>query len=225
MYRYLAESFFREISAQALIPSSELNSFLKNFAASASDATMKSICRNVTDPKCAIKMNHFDVLLSNSQTRAAIYKELRISESELPYPVTATCKSNYIYGYLSNSAHSPDSPILYLRSDENGQFRTFAEFLAHRFQMKVDFYDPESAAAGYDDISSETSTAVPSFASSDKSTPEAAQALFRQISIPVHPQSSITSVEKQEDFNRTDLEGDVSNEMQNTEAAGTAGAC
>ena len=77
-------------------------------------------------------------------------------------------------------------------------------------------------------VAAETSTAVPSFASSDKWTPEAAQALFRQISIPDHPQSSITSVDKQEDFNRTALsalEGDVSNEVQNTEAAGTAGAC
>ena len=60
-----------------------------------------------------------------------------------------------------------------IRHDEDVQIRAYAEYLANRYDMKVDSFDFESAAAGYDDIRSEISTVPSSLASSGKSSENA----------------------------------------------------
>ena len=164
----MTERFYRDISDLAVKSGSKLNSFLSKFVTG--DGALKNMCKMVIDPKIPIKLNQFDRLLSNSEIRAAIYDELEIKESDLPYPVDVTNKASFIYGYLSNQVHSPETPILWLRNDEDGEVRTYAEFLATRYRMKVGLYDAESAAAGEEEFLSEMPTTANSLGSSGKST-------------------------------------------------------
>ena len=120
----------------------------------------------VTDPKYTIRLNQIDVLLCNPTIREKIYEELHINESDLPYPVRSVEKSNYIYGFLSDSVHSPDFRTLWLRDDEDEQIAQYAIFLANRYAMRVDSFDREGAAAGCNDVMSETQTAAQSLQSS-----------------------------------------------------------
>ncbi len=169
--RYVTESLYVEISNLARDTSSHLHNFLtKEFKTN--DVTISHICKMVADPKSPLKLNQMDVLLCNKAIRDKIYEELHIKESELPYPTRHPDKSNYIYGYLSNAIHSPDFHTLWLREDEDGDLKQYAIFLANRYAMKVDSFDREAAAAGYDDVCSETKTTPPSLQSSGKSATE-----------------------------------------------------
>lgn len=124
----------------------------------------------VTNPKLSLKLNQIDMLLCQTEIREKIYLELGIADADLPYPARYPDKSSYIYGVLSHAIHSPDFRTLWLRDDEDEQIKTYARFLANRYTMKVDSFDREAAAAGCDDICSETTTAPQSLESSGKSS-------------------------------------------------------
>jgi hypothetical protein len=115
-------------------------------------------------------MTQMDLLLANPSIRSEVYKQLGIAESELPYPVEAGDKKSYIYGFLSLAVHYPDCCTLWLRENEDPQFKKYATFLADRALLKTDTFNEEDAATGLElTLLSAANTPIHSLNSSGKS--------------------------------------------------------
>jgi len=118
-----------------------------------------------------VKMSQIDQLLANPSIRSEIYKELGIAESDLPYPVTLVDKKEFIYGFVSLSVHNPDCSTLWLRENEDPDFKKYATFLAHRAHLTTDTFNVEEAAVGHEHaLLSAATTPAQSLSPSGKSS-------------------------------------------------------
>jgi hypothetical protein len=124
---------------------------------------------NETTP---VKMSQIDQILANPSIRSEIYKELGIAESDLPYPVTLVDKKEFIYGFLSLSVHNPDCSTLWLRENEDPEFKKYATFLATRARLSTDTFNVEEAAVGQEHtlLSAASTPEALSLSSSGKSS-------------------------------------------------------
>ena len=145
MVRLLAKKFFYEVVEAVRDKSSILYSWIKSSTSMNNNA--KSICKELQEPVLRIKMTQIDYLLTIPDFREAAYNSLKIIETDLPYPVSED-KSHYLYGFLSETIHCPDSRVLWLRKNENPDFKKYASCLASRYSVKVDSFDAEHVALG-----------------------------------------------------------------------------
>ena len=144
-HRLLAEKFFYEVVEAVRDDSSSLCIWI--ISSPSIDKTAKSICKELQAPALRIKMTQIDYLLSIPDFRKEAYNSLKIIETDLPYPVSED-KSHYLYGFLSETIHCPDSRVLWLRENENPDFKKYASYLATRYSVKVDSFDAEHVALG-----------------------------------------------------------------------------
>ena len=127
--------------------------------------------RGLLKEDAPVKMSQIDHLLANPSIRTEIYKELGIAESELPYPVTLVDKKEFVYGFVSLSVHNPDCSTLWLRENEDPEFKKYATFLATRARLTADTFNEEEAAVGQEQaLLSSATTPAQSLSSSGKSS-------------------------------------------------------
>jgi hypothetical protein len=156
-HRFLTEKLFNEVIAAAREPLSALYKEVTEWISS-KNTKISNICKSLLCTEAAIKMTSIHVLLTIKEFQTAAYESLGIDEADLPYPVSLD-KSNYLYGCLSETVHSPDCLILWLQKNEGLDFRKYATFLASRYSVLVDSLDEKQVALGRDTLFKEAQQA------------------------------------------------------------------
>jgi hypothetical protein len=165
---YITEKFFNQVAEAARKIGSNLRVFLQS---KASEQGIGPVIKLLLKDDAPVRMTQIDMLMVSPIIRSKVYEEMGIADSELPYPVTSNDKASYIYGFLSCGVHSPQCNILWLRENEDPEFKKFATCLAARVSISVETFDEEEAAAGHEHFLSAATTPAsgPSLNSSGKS--------------------------------------------------------
>jgi hypothetical protein len=152
---YITEKFFNQITEAARKIGSNLRIFLQS---KASEQGIGPVIKLLLKDDAPVRMTQIDMIMVSPIIRSKVYEEMDIADSELPYPVTSIDKTSYIYGFLSRGVHSPQCNILWLRENEDPDFKNFATFLAARVSISVETFYEEEDAAGHEHFLSAATT-------------------------------------------------------------------